>query len=134
MSHELFHVSGKAVLFNENRDKIVLLHHEYGFSIPGGHLEKDESIKDALLREIKEELDVDYDGELRLADAHKYYPRQTETGKVDLYFVGTLAESAPISTENSGDDITDWEWAPVNKILNGDYEDWLKNLLEEILK
>ena len=38
MSHELFEVSAKAVLLNENKDKIVLLYHNVGFSVPGGHL------------------------------------------------------------------------------------------------
>lgn len=135
MTHELFQVSGKAILFNAAKDKMVLLHNSRGWwTIPGGHIEKDETPEMAARREIKEELGVDYDGALRLAHADKHYPFQGNLGKVNLYFVGELDESMPISIVNNGDGLDSWEWAPVDKILQGEYEDWLVSTLKGVIK
>jgi 8-oxo-dGTP pyrophosphatase MutT (NUDIX family) len=131
---ELFQISAKAVLFNGTEDKIVLLQRADGFySIPGGHLEKDETFENALRREIKEELSVDYSGALKLASVDKYYPVDGREGKIDLYFVGRLSENMPISIEHSGDELIGWEWAAVDEILDGGYTDWLVYLVKNIL-
>jgi ADP-ribose pyrophosphatase YjhB (NUDIX family) len=69
-NHRLFHVSGKAVIFNPEKTKIILLHNSGGWwTIPGGHIEGDETLEEAVRREVREETGVDYAGELRLAYA-----------------------------------------------------------------
>ena len=135
MNHELFQVSSKLVIFNQSRNKVLILRHDTGFSVPGGHLEKGESIEDALKREIKEELGIGCNVELKIAAVQKYQPHSTPgIDKVDLYFVGELDENAAISIDGSGDDITGWEWASVGKVINGDYTEWLAELLKEVLR
>jgi len=135
MTHELFQISGKAVLFNKDKSKIVLLRSSAGhLTAPGGHLESGESFEDAVRREIKEEMNIDYNGALTLAYVVRFYADPTTNGKVDVYYVGELDENAPISIENSNGEIVGWEWAPVDKILSGEYTDWLVEIIKEVLK
>ena len=140
--HELFEVSAKAVLFNFARDKILLLHNPRGWwTTPGGHLEEGEQPIDAVRRELREELGLDFRGKLELKTADKFYkvsensakdaPPAKRVGKVDLYFVGELDETAPIDIANSGDNLDRYEWAKIDDVLRGDYEDWLPRLVEE---
>ena len=127
---ELFEVSGKALLFNFAKDKIVLLKTELGFTIPGGHLEDGETPEMAARREVREELGIDYREELRLFYADRHHTHR-DTEKIDLYFMGELDEKTPIDISRSGDDLQKYEWAPVARILRGEYESWLIDILEK---
>jgi nucleoside triphosphatase len=135
--HVLFQVSGKAILFNPEHGKIILLHHDDAgskYSIPGGHIESGEMPEDAVIREIKEELGINYTGELKLASVSKYRNPSFDHDKIDLNYVGELAEDTPISIEQNDDGIVGYEWAPVDGILNGNYEKWLTGVLREVLQ
>ncbi|MCL2869782.1 NUDIX hydrolase [Candidatus Saccharibacteria bacterium] len=135
--YELFQVSAKAVLFNVVKDKVLLLLHDDGdHSIPGGHIEPGESLQEALLRELNEELGFSYHGSLWLVKADKYQTQQTKASKIDLYYVGELDENAPISIKNNGDGLVGWEWVAVDSILDGSYkcEPWIPELLKEALR
>ena len=60
-----FHVSVQAIIYN-NKDEVLLLRrqntgYEDGkLSLPGGHLEKNERVVDALIRELEEEIGVTF--------------------------------------------------------------------------
>ncbi len=58
MAIQTFHVGIKAVITDE--DKILLVKHKIKgtWNLPGGRIDDDESIEDALRREIREELAV----------------------------------------------------------------------------
>ncbi|MBQ6539395.1 MAG: NUDIX hydrolase [Bacilli bacterium] len=47
----------KALVVNEE-GKLILAHNNGTFQFPGGHLEEDENLKDALIREVKEETGI----------------------------------------------------------------------------
>lgn len=132
---ELFQVSCKVVLLNQTKDKVLLLKYDDGFlGIPGGHLEADESFEGAARRELKEELGIDYDGELELKTADKYRPKSTKTDKVDLYYAGVINENTQISIDDNKDHIVACEWIAVEEILNSNYEDWLVDLIRKVVK
>ena len=132
--HKLFEVSEKTVLFNPAKDKVIICHNSRGFwTIPGGHIEKDEQPIDAARREIREELGVDYAGKLRIFGSEQFKtPRNTE--KINLHFVGELDEKTPIDVSQSGDGLDKYEWAPVSEILAGKYESWMISIIKEAMK
>ena len=131
-SHELFQVSGKVLLFNNDKSKMVLLHYDEGskYSIPGGHVEDGETVDEAIRRELREELGIDHDGKLQLVSITKYRSPSQSNGTIDLNYVGELDENAPISIKNNSDGIVGYEWAPVDKVLRGEYEDWIAQVIE----
>lgn len=47
----------KALVVNDE-GKLILAHNNGTFQFPGGHLEEDEDLKDALIREVKEETGI----------------------------------------------------------------------------
>jgi 8-oxo-dGTP pyrophosphatase MutT (NUDIX family) len=58
-----FHIGAKAIIFN-NEDKVLLLERDHPvkklyWDLPGGRVQKDESINETLLRELKEEVGLE---------------------------------------------------------------------------
>lgn len=55
-----FNISQKAVLIRDNKILIMEIAHRPGYwELPGGHVDKGETNKEALKRELKEELNID---------------------------------------------------------------------------
>lgn len=52
-----------AIIFHTS--KIVVIQNKRGFDIPGGHIEKNETIDEALRREIKEEANLNIENPLK---------------------------------------------------------------------
>jgi|JI6StandDraft_1071083.scaffolds.fasta_scaffold51658_2 8-oxo-dGTP diphosphatase len=79
-----------ALFFREGK---VLLSRRYNtgfkdgqYSVPGGHVEKNETAKDGLCREMKEELGVDLACE-DVALEHVMYRLQDEQERIDFFFI-----------------------------------------------
>lgn len=58
-----FHIGAKALIFN-NENKVLLLERDHPikkiyWDIPGGRVQKDESIRETLLRELREEIGLE---------------------------------------------------------------------------
>jgi len=56
----LFRISIKALIYNENGDLLVVKEHGLNWGLPGGGMDFGETFRDALARELKEE--VGYEG------------------------------------------------------------------------
>lgn len=56
-----YYVTNYCILFNEKNEFLSLKYKGGNWALPGGHLEHGENWRDALLREIKEEIDVNPD-------------------------------------------------------------------------
>ncbi len=62
MNFKNFHIGIKAVILKDNKAlvlKEILSDQVEGYDLPGGRLEEGESIERGLIRELKEELDLD---------------------------------------------------------------------------
>jgi len=105
-------VSCKIALFNETKSKVLLVkNHNGSFGIPGGHLEVGEKPESAMIREIKEELGIDYDGDLKKADFWIHHD-----GKLILGFVGQIDESTVFKLDNQ--EFNNVIWVDVQQIKN----------------
>lgn len=91
---DVFKVSVQGLIYNKNKE-ILLLKRDgklsYGnmYSLPGGHLEKSESIVDGMIRELKEEIGVEFKpSELELI---KVINRRIKNDNyIDFVFIGNL--------------------------------------------
>lgn len=74
----LFRTSLKAVIFNEAREVLIVKEHGRDWwDIPGGGIDHGESIKEALARELREEvsLEGDFEYEVILVEDPRYQPK-----------------------------------------------------------
>lgn len=133
MDRTTHRVTCKIALFNPNRSKVLLA--EYGrgsFGLIGGHLEQNEKPEDAVLREIKEEIGIDYLGKLDKADFFMHH-----NGKIILGFVGELSESEDIHAEER--EFSRVFWSNIEDIRSGkqrveSYEEFILNNAQKPLQ
>ncbi|OGH11293.1 MAG: hypothetical protein A3B38_00510 [Candidatus Levybacteria bacterium RIFCSPLOWO2_01_FULL_36_13] len=60
MKEKLFHIGIKAVIVNDDKALVLRDTNRYeGYDVPGGKIDKGETIEQALKRELKEELGLD---------------------------------------------------------------------------
>lgn len=102
--HTLFKVVTKAAIFNSDKSKVLVIHmdriNDYG--LPGGHIEKDESIEDAMKRELYEECGVET-ATLKKCDFFFH-----SNGKVVLAFTGNVSTDKILSKQNNLEGIPKW--------------------------
>lgn len=113
-------VLGGAVVyaFHEGEMYLALVHDVFGhWTLSKGKLESGESVKEGVIREIKEEMGIDIVIEDELAN-NEYIASHPEEGKLRkqvAYFLGK-AEYVPLTLGTSGG-LTDAKWFNVKDIL-----------------
>lgn len=109
---DIVHVA-VAVIVNDDGDACISLRHEQShqgglWEFPGGKIEDDETVEQALLREIKEELNLDIDGSRPLITIpHDYMDK-----KVCLHVNKVLSYQG----QASGLEGQEVRWVPVNEL------------------
>lgn len=100
----LFPVSTKAVLFNSDRSKVLLIHMDRrdAWGLPGGHVKNGETPDEAIKREVYEECGVTSD-DLRHTDFFMH-----SEGKLILAYVGTLGVDELNSPQKNLEGIPKW--------------------------
>ena len=122
-------VSAGIVVFNNG--KYLLLHYEAGhWDLPKGHVEKDENLKDAALRELEEETSI---ANVEFIDKfkehiHYFFKRKGELVSKDVYFF--LAKSKNQVVKLSEEHIA-YEWLHFDKALEKLTFDTAKNVLRK---
>jgi ADP-ribose pyrophosphatase YjhB (NUDIX family) len=127
--HTLFEVSCKVILFNHDRTKIVLVKYDSGVhSLPGGHLELNETLEQAARRELREELGINYQGELKHSDfilRPTLRPSDTDQ-KIVLTFIGELDESLLLpKVTNQQEHSVGGQWFEIKQIITGETNNYL---------
>lgn len=96
---------------------ILLVHHLAGhWGFPKGHLEKGETVKQAALRELKEETGLT-EVTLRSEPVIKKYSFDKDGVQIEktvTYFIGTV-DSKEVTIEQ--DEIQDFTWLPYSQAL-----------------
>lgn len=99
------------------------------YCLPSGHLEENESIREGLKREVKEEIDIDLDtNDLTLV--HTMHRKENDT-RVDFFFTITKYNGEPVNKEpNKCDDVA---WFPINN-LPQNIIPYMKKAIENALR
>lgn len=123
------------VVLCKHGDKVKVLIEKRGskpkkhkWALPGGHVEKGESIKEGAAREVKEETDVDIKpDDLMLIDQ-----MINEKGKHNYFYCVLLDEDHPAK---SGSDAEKAEWHDVDDLPNlaWDNEDYVQKAVRKLL-
>ena len=119
----------RGILKNENGKILIVKRHPQSrtdpdtWELPGGKMEKGEFFDEALLREIKEETNLDCKvGDLAIAIQHDYsYKRTVQM----IMYLDDIKGEVKISDEH-----TDWMWASADEMKTLTLSSCLKKVLE----
>ncbi|MEE1128755.1 MAG: NUDIX domain-containing protein [Methanobrevibacter sp.] len=120
----------RGIIKNHNEEILILKRHPKSrtdpemWELPGGKVEKGEFFTDALVREIKEETNLDCEvGDFAEAIQNDYTHKRTV--QLMMYMENVTGE-VKISEEH-----TDWMWANLEKIKTLDISTSLKKVLKK---
>jgi 8-oxo-dGTP diphosphatase len=120
----------RGIIKNDNGEILIVKRHPKSrtdpemWELPGGKVEKGEHFADALVREIKEETNLDVNvGDFAEAIQNDYQHKRTV--QLMMYLTNIRGE-VKISEEH-----TDWMWASLEKIRNLEISTSLKKVLEK---
>ncbi|MGH6817108.1 MAG: NUDIX hydrolase [Hyphomicrobiaceae bacterium] len=118
-----------AVIWNTHREVVLIRRgkapRENQWSMPGGHVEWGESVRDALLREIREEtgLSVEIAGLIDVVDLLT----RDDAGDVTRHYVLIDFATRLVSGElRAGSDAAEARWVPYAQL--SDYSPWTETL------
>lgn len=128
---EKFRVSCKVVFFNPERTKVLVAH--YGgenYGLVGGHMDKSDTPDEAMLREVREEIGINYTGKLKKVGFRMVNKKIGH--KLCLEYVGELDESTELNVDKT--ELYQALWVPVEDIKNDkiSLRDYKAVILEQI--
>jgi 8-oxo-dGTP diphosphatase len=127
---ERFMVSQAAILTRNNKCLILQFADNKKWGLPGGRIDKGETGKSALQREIKEELGIDKFEYLGVTDYDFYYYQREGETIAKLNIINLIRSDVDELIINS-DEHSDSRWITMNEM--GDYEFVWPNM-ERIIK
>lgn len=117
-SHVRHQLRVAVYLFLLNKKNILLVkRHNTGwkdgsFSLPSGHLEKDEEIPSAMIREAKEEIGITIK-KIDLTVSHVMH-RTSDKEYLDFFFIATKWKGTPHNAEPSK--CSEVSWRPISRM------------------
>ena len=102
------------------------------WTIPGGHIELGETMKDAVIREIKEEVGLDITVERLLLTQEAIYTNQFWKKRHYVFFDFLCrCEKDTVTLDNR--EIQDYSWVWPGEALNLNLESFTRNVVEKYL-
>lgn len=106
-----------AIVVNEGQLLVVRDRFSTGYKLPGGHIDKNESIKDALRREVYEETGISVEFESIVNIGHF---RNGQFGESNLYIVCTAKALSKDISINDSSEIVEARWIDPTEFLSSD--------------
>lgn len=105
---------GRCILIN-NENKVAIVYREYrdDFSFPKGHLEKDESILDAAIRETEEEIKR----KVKLISEEEICKEEYSSfeGEIVVHYYLGFDDG---ESDNDSEDVHDLIWCDIDKVVD----------------
>ena len=127
-----------ALVINNTGEILLIKSHKWVngevHSIPGGRIEFGETIKDAVEREVKEEvgLDVDFEKILFLQEAIK--PKEYYKGDKHFIFFECICKANSTQVKLDNREIQDSIWIKPNEALELNLDSYTRKFIEEYLR
>jgi len=106
-----------AIVFNESQLLVIKDRFSTGYKLPGGHIDKNESLKSAVKREVYEETGINIEFESIVNIGHF---RNGQFGESNLYIVCTAKALSKNITINDSSEIAEARWIVPEDFLKSD--------------
>lgn len=117
-----------AIVFHHDQLLVIKDRFSVGYKLPGGHIDKNESIKAAVKREVYEETGVDIEFESILNLGHFNHG---QFGESNLYIACTAKTLSTDIEIHDSEEIVEARWIDVNEFLNSeDVHNYNKRIVE----
>lgn len=124
-----------ALIFNKDGKLLLVKSHKWldKYTMPGGHVELGETIKDALKREVKEEVGLDIEIVDMLGFQEAIFPAEFAKRKHFIFF-DFIAKCKNDEVTLDKDEIQEYFWIEPKEALKLDLESFIKKTLEKYFK
>jgi ADP-ribose pyrophosphatase YjhB (NUDIX family) len=121
----------RAVILSEDGQSVFLVRHTYvpGWYLPGGGVERGETVGEALVKELREECNIELTGEAQLFDIY-FNTRISRRDHVALYVVRSFRQTAPKMPDR---EIAEAGFFPIAALPEGT-RDSTRRRIEEVLR
>ncbi|WP_010272341.1 NUDIX hydrolase [Paenibacillus senegalensis] len=117
-------ITASAAVLNERNELLVIRNADRGWELPGGHLEQDESLPEAVIREVREETGIDME-----ITRFCGISQQVDQSLCCTWWLGKPIGGTPTTTEES----VEVAFLPLEKVLELFEEQGYKEELIHIL-
>ena len=108
-----------AIIYNEDKTKILLENQDNGrYMFPGGRIDVHEDSETAIVRELKEELNLETDLKLKYIVEMFLDSSKTKYHEIGFYYLSTIKESEVKNNFKSLDGDGIFEWTSVSDLEN----------------
>lgn len=108
-----------AIIYNEDKTKILLENQENGrYMFPGGRIDVHEDSETAIVRELKEELNLETDLKLKYIVEMFLDSSKTKYHEIGFYYLSTIKENEVKNNFKSLDGDGIFEWTSVSDLEN----------------
>ena len=121
-----------AIIIKENKLLAIKMKNNKSYCLPGGHVELGENSRDATIREVKEELDIDAKIEKEIAFVENFYLDKfnLKTHELSLYYLVSPINLERVKIENysrqeidKGEKKTlNFEWIDLKELNSKDFK------------
>ena len=114
-----FGVRVGAVIYNEDKSKILLENQDNGrYMFPGGRIDVHEDSENAIIRELKEELNLDVNLKLKYVVEMFLNSPKTKYHEIGFYYLTTIKEETISNGFKSLDGDGLFEWIAISDLEN----------------
>ena len=108
-----------AIIYNEDKTKVLLENQDNErYMFPGGRIDIHEDSETAIVRELKEELNLETDLKLKYIVEMFLDSSKTKYHEIGFYYLSTIKESEVKNNFNSLDGAGIFEWISVSDLEN----------------
>ena len=111
-----FSARAGAIIYNEDRSKVLLENQGKFYRFPGGRIDFGENSKTAILRELKEELGIDIKLNLKYIAEMVLNISTIRYHEIGFYFMTFISEKMISNNFDSLDDDNHFEWVNVSEL------------------
>jgi len=122
-----------AIIYNEDKTKILLENQDNGrYMFPGGRIDVHEGSETAIVRELKEELNLETDLKLKYIVEMFLDSSKTKYHEIGFYYLSTIKENEVKNNFKSLDGAGIFEWISISDLEN--YKILSKPIKDKIVK